>query len=325
MRGARAVLRLCAVVAAAAAAGACGGGRPASPSPAPMTEMSPSRTDSFRVAMPQLGGRERTVHVHLPPGYEGGTRRYPVLYLQDGQQVFRPGWFGDWRVDETVDSLVRAGRTPGVIVVGVESGERRWDEYGPWANREIRRWVDSSWARPVEGGEGDRYVAFLAETLKPLIDARYRTRPEREHTLVGGSSMGGLISLHAGLTRPDVFGRVMAMSTAAWFAEEGGPWLSGNRLVREIRSRPAPAGVRFYLDVGTRERSKESDPGVRDADGALVTYERAYVEGSRAAADALRAAGVPADDLLHVIDDEAPHNEAAWARRFPDALLWLLR
>jgi predicted alpha/beta superfamily hydrolase len=284
-----------------------------------------SRIDTFRIAMPQLGGRERTIRIYLPAGYDGGARRYPVLYLQDGQQLFSPGPYGDWLVDETMDRLVAEGKTRGIIVVGIDNGERRWDEYGAWTNRRMHDWVDPSWSRPIEGGEGAAYVDFLARTLKPEIDRRYRTLPGREHTGIGGSSMGGLIALYAGLARPDVFGRVMAMSPAVWFAEGGGPWLSRNRLLDWIASGTPPRDVRFYVDVGTLERSRERDPDVPDRDGRPLTYPRAYADGAAVAADALRERGVPDANLRLVFDEDAPHHESAWARRLEDAVLWLYR
>ena len=288
----------------------------------PAARAEPGRVETFTVTMPPLGDRERTVRVYLPPGYDGETR-FPVLYMQDAQQVFTPGPYGDWRVDETLDSLARAGTFGGVIVVAVDNGPQRWSEYGPWRNANMRAWIDSSWARAEEGGDGAAYVQFLVSTLKPMVDARYRTRTGAAHTGIGGSSMGGLVALYAGLTRPDVFGRVMSMSTAVWFAEAGGPWLSDNRLLRLIGERPVPRGLRVYLQVGTAERSRESDPDVRDADGQRMTYPRAYVEGSRAVVTALVARGLPAGQLRHVEDEGAPHNEVAWARRFGEAVRWL--
>jgi predicted alpha/beta superfamily hydrolase len=298
-----------------------GTGAPA-PIPAPT---SPSRIDTFRVSISTLGGRARTVRVYLPPGYDGGSHRFPVLYLQDGQNLFVPGLFGDWQVDETIDRMVREGRSRGLIVVGVDNSANRWDEYGPWVNADMYRWVEPSWSAARHGGEGDAYVAFLADSLKPQIDRRYRTRTGREDTGIGGSSMGGLISLHAGLTRPDVFSRVLSMSTAVWFAEDDGPWLAHNRLLGAIRRGPVPRDVRFYLDIGTEERSRERDPDVRDADGGALTYPRAYREGSEAVAAALLAAGAPPANVMHLVDQGAPHHESAWARRMDAALTWLFR
>lgn len=281
-----------------------------------------SRVDTFSVTMPELGGRRRMVRVYLPRGYDAGEA-YPVLYLQDAQQLFQPGPFGDWQADEHLDHMVEQGRLRGLIVVGIDNSEHRWDEYGPWINRHMRDWITPSWSQPVQGGEGDDYVRFIAETLKPVIDGRYRTLGDRDHTGIGGSSMGGLIALYAGVVRPDVFGKVMAMSSAIWFAEEGGPWLSHNRFVELVRSRRAPANVRFYMDVGTRERSRDTDPDVVDSQGHRVSYPRAYVEGSEAVAAALLAAGVPAGNLRHLVDEGAMHHESAWSSRFEGAVQWL--
>lgn len=280
------------------------------------------RIEEFTTTIPQLGNRARRIRVCLPDGYDLGTRRYGVLYMQDGQQLFAPGPFGDWLVDETLDSLAAAGRSPNVIVVGIDNSDRRWDEYSPWVNRHMHDWMPTSWAGPVQGGEGAAYVDFLANTLKPAIDARYRTLTDPAHTGVGGSSMGGLIALYAGLRRPDVFGRVMAMSTAVWFAEEGGPWLSRNHLVDEVERGVTPT-VRFYVDVGAAERSRDTDPDVLDANGRQVSYPRAYLEGNTHVARALRANGLPASQLRFVVAPGAVHNESAWARRFGSAIEWL--
>ena len=309
------------LAAACVALAACGPPRPG----AALRALSPSRVDAFGVPSGALGAGDRTIRVFVPIGYEGGTQRYPVLYLQDAQQLFSPGPYGDWRVDETLDSLVARGRLPGLIVVGVDNSPRRWEEYGPWANRVMHRWVDSSWARAAEGGQASAYVGFLVNTVKPEIDRRYRTRPGREHTGIGGSSMGGLVALYAALERPDVFSKVMAMSTAVWFAEDGGPWLADNRLLRQIGAGIAPRNVRFYLDVGTEERSRATDPDVRDGAGGPVAYPRAYLEGSRAVVEALRAGGVADSSLRFVVDSGAPHHERAWAARLAPALIWLFR
>ncbi|HET7234691.1 MAG TPA: alpha/beta hydrolase-fold protein [Longimicrobium sp.] len=158
--------------------------------------------------IPQLH-RTRRVWVYLPPDYASSSKRYPVLYMHDGQNVFddSTSGFGEWGVDETLDSLYAAG-DPGIIVVAVDhGGAKRLDEYSPFINPRHG------------GGEGDAYVDFLARTLKPFIDRRYRTRPGRLSTGVAGSSMGGLISLYAALKYPDVFGRAGIFSPALWFSD----------------------------------------------------------------------------------------------------------
>ena len=281
------------------------------------------RIEEFTTTIPELGGRPRVIRVYLPAGYDGSDERYPVLYLQDGQQLFAPGPFGDWLVDETLDSLHARGGFRGVMVVGIDNSAHRWEEYSPWVNHHMHDWMPADWAGVVQGGEGDAYLAFMANTLKPAIDARYRTLADPAHTGIGGSSMGALIAVYAGLRRPDVFGKVMAMSTAVWFAEDGGPWLSRNHLVEQVRRGPVPSNVRFYVDVGTAERSRDTDPDVRTADGAPVTFPGAYRDGSDALVRALRAGGVPDANIRYLIAPGAVHNESAWSRRFGSAVQWL--
>lgn len=282
-----------------------------------------SRIDTFRVTMPEVGNRGRTIRVYLPAGYDASSTFYPVLYLQDGQQLFEPGPFGDWLVDETLDRLIDSGRLPPLIVVGVDNSEYRWDEYGPWVNTHMRAWVPDDWARPTQGGEGAAYVRFLTERLKPEVDRRFRTRPDREHTGIGGSSMGGLIALYAGLARPDVFSRVMAMSTAVWFAEDGGPWLSRNRMVEYAAAHAPSSGVRIYVDVGRQERSRATDPDVADARALPLTYPQVYIEGTERLVAALRSGGLPQANLRYVVDPDGIHHESAWARRYEAAMTWL--
>jgi metallo-beta-lactamase class B len=242
-------------------------------------------SDSFPV--PQLG-RTRRVWLYLPPGYATSGRRYPVLYLQDGQNVFdaATSFAGEWGVDESLDSLAARG-DPGAIVVAVDNGgAHRVDEYDPW--RDPR----------YGGGEGDAYVAFLAETLKPYVDAHYRTLADPAHTGVLGSSLGGLIALYAALRRPDVFGRAGVFSCAAWIARDS--------LLAFVR-RSRPAGERIYFVVGGRE----TDDGSQPRDQALVV-------------DALRAAGFAFGTAVDAeVRPDGEHREWFWRREFPAAYLWL--
>ena len=148
---------------------------------------------------PELGGTRR-LWLYLPPGYDTSDRRYPVLYMHDGQNLFdvATSFAGEWEVDESLDALVREGRLPGLIVVGIDNaGDARLDEYSPWRDRQLGK-----------GGRGDAYAAFLIRTLKPHVDRTWRTLPDAAHTGIAGSSMGGLISLYAGLRHPEVFGRI---------------------------------------------------------------------------------------------------------------------
>ncbi|WP_052351779.1 alpha/beta hydrolase [Deinococcus pimensis] len=201
--------------------------------PAPLV----SRVDVLgNLDLPTLAAR-RDVRVYLPPSYAGGTRRYPVLYLQDGQTLF-----GRWDLQNVADTLARSGVE--LILVAVDhGGTSRTSEYT----------VTPDPARG--GGAGDRYLADLVRTVKPAVDARYRTLADAKHTGVAGTDLGGLISVEAGLRYPNTFGFVGALSPALDWAD-----LS---VVRETWKAPR-AGQAYYVSVGTREG------GTPDADLARI-------------------------------------------------------
>jgi predicted alpha/beta superfamily hydrolase len=242
-------------------------------------------------AIPQLG-RTRKVWIYLPPDYATSDKRYPVLYMHDGQNVFddSTSFAGEWGVDEALDSLHSAGDW-GAIVVAVDNGsQRRLDEYSPWRNTRMRM-----------GGEGDAYVDFLATTLKPYIDRHYRTRPGRQDTGVAGSSMGGLISLYAALKHPDVFGRAGVFSPAFWFAGD-----SAYAYARAAR--PPAEGTRFYFVTGGREGDQ---PEV-------------YARDHQRMVQTLDAAGFRTGEQVEAhIRPDGTHSEGFWRREFPAAYRWL--
>lgn len=184
--------------------------------------------------MPQLGGRTRDVHVYLPPSYDRSDQRYPVLYMQDAQNLFDPAFTYagvSWRVDRTMQGLANEGIE--AIVVAVDHGsEARVREYNPFPD--------------VWDGEGDRYLRFITQTLKRQIDHDFRTISDRAHTGIAGSSMGGLISLYAYYFESNVFGMVAALSPAFW--------IGGNRIYYAVNDSDCPRG-RVYLDNGPRENN----------------------------------------------------------------------
>lgn len=231
------------------------------------------------VHSPQLGNRRR-LWLYLPPSYWRSDRRYPVFYFQDGQNLFdrATSYAGEeWGLDETLEALSGEGRE--AIAVGVDhAGEQRLPEYNPFPG-----WWEA---------RGEAYVSFLAETVKPLIDAGFRTRPEREHTGVVGSSLGGLISLYAFFRRPDLFSRVGALSPALWPVR--------GAIYDYVRQAPFVDG-RVYLDNGTRENN------------ARPMYDLLKAKGYR-----------PRRHLKYVSEPGGEHRESAWARRLPEALRFLL-
>jgi metallo-beta-lactamase class B len=265
------------------------GASPSAPRPSTASPSVSVLSDSF--SMPQLG-RTRRIWLYLPPGYGTTTKRYPVLYMHDGQNVFdaATSFAGEWGVDETLDSLhVKGDR--GAIVVAIDNGgTHRLDEYDPWVSTN----------RQYGGGEGDAYVEFLVHTLKPYIDQHYRTRPNRRDTGIMGSSMGGLISLYAALKYPDVFGRAGVFSCACWIARSH--VFTYARHTKPLRSLP-----RLYF-----------------VSGALETKDAEPARDQREMVDSLVAAGFPVGTAVQsFISADGKHAEWFWRREFPDAYRWL--
>ena len=194
----------------------------------------------------------RNVDVWLPPGYAlEGAPRLPVIYMHDGQNLFDPqtAYGGvDWGIDEAIARLAKKGRVREAIVVGIWNTDRRWPEYMPGEALELptgRR--VKSWFAQEFGGQpiSDDYLRFVVQELKPFVDGKYRTSPDRENTFVMGSSMGGLISLYALCKYPGVFGGAGCVSTH---------WPAGEGIVIEYlrKALPKPGAHRIYFDHGTQ-------------------------------------------------------------------------
>jgi len=236
---------------------------------------------------------QRTISVYVPPWYdEDSSRHFPVLYMHDGQNLFDAVTaFGGvpWAADETADRLIRGSRIRPVILVGVANTRERIREYGPTGRR--ARGTSRSY----------RYGRFLVEELKPFIDRTYRAAPGAPNTGVGGSSMGGLISLFLARWYPDVFGLCMAMSPSLWWDRE---------LV--LRTWPAERawlqGLRFWIDMGTEE-------------GSTLASRREQVRRARRLANMFRRDGLRDGHEIHYLEvDGGQHNERDWAARFESAL-----
>ena len=239
-----------------------------------------------RLESPQLGNR-RDILVYLPPSYASSSRRYPVIYMHDGQNLFdRATSFGEeWEVDQTLEAASEEGLE--AIVVGIPNlGKERLDEYSPWMDRRHR-----------QGGRGNAYLDFVVHTLKPIVDRDFRTLPGRESTGIAGSSMGGLISLYAFFRHPGVFGFAGVMSPALWFG--------GHSIFPYVKERPFVPG-RIYLDVGTNEGSH----ALHDVQRLKELLARKGYRTGR--------------DLLYVVEMGGQHNERAWARRLRRELHFLL-
>ena len=253
------------------------------------------------VASEELGVA-RDLLVHLPAGAMTSGRRYPVLYLHDGQNLFdaATSFVGEWRVDETLAVLAAEGVE--LIVVGIPHGgdDRRYVEYTPYRGRGA--------PFPI-GGLGSAYLRWVVGTVKPAVDAAFPTRVDRAGTAIMGSSLGGLISLWAAIEHPATFGLVGSMSTAY----PGGQSAILRRL-RRLRDVPD----RVYLDVGGQEGSFAPDPRT------ARRWSAGFLADARRTRDALMGVGLrDAHRLRYVEDLAAIHQESAWAARLPDALRFL--
>ncbi len=237
--------------------------------------------------------RPRDVIVYLPPGYGTGGDRYPVLYMQDGQNLMdaATSFLGiEWGMDEALEAGIPPGEIQPLILVGVYNTADRIAEYTPVAD-------------PAHGGgEADLYGRFLVEELKPMIDATYRTDPAPEATGLAGSSLGGLVSLYLGLTHPGTFTRLGVVSPSVWWANR--------EILQEVAGR-ARTPARIWLDIGT-------------AEGSTAAESRSLVEAARDLRDALTAKGwLPGVDLDYFEAPGAHHDETAWAARAGNMLRFL--
>jgi len=240
---------------------------------------------------------DRDVIVYLPPGYETSkSRRYPVLYVHDGQNIFDgatsfiPGQ--EWRIDETAERLIVAGKIEPLIVVGVYNTKDRIDEYTPARDAKYKM-----------GGKADLYGRMLVEELKPFIDSQYRTKHDAKHTGLMGSSLGGLASLYLALKYPRVFGHAGVVSPSVWFADK--------HMVHYVESLPKKLNIRIWIDIGTKEGRTPEEAQQSVADARLLR-------------DALvRKGWTSGKDLNYFEAAGAEHNEAAWAARVEAILAFL--
>lgn len=238
--------------------------------------------------IPQLK-TTRKIWIYLPPYYSTSKKKYPVIYMQDAQNLFNDAtsFSGEWKVDEILNQLFAEGNQ-GAIVVGIENGgAERLNEYSPWKNDKYG------------GGKGDDYTGFLAKTLKPFIDNSYRTLPQAKNTALIGSSMGGLISFYAGLKYPEKFGKLGVFSPSFWF-----DFKDLNLFVSENSKKLK--NTKFYFLGGT----KESEDMVSDIQKIIPI---------------LIQKGVPEKNIKTKFDEDGTHSESYWSREFGAAYLWLFK
>ena len=254
----------------------------------PSTAASNVHIMSNNFAIPQLN-RTRKIWIYLPPDYETSTKTYPVIYMQDGQNLFDnlTAFAGEWQVDETLNSLFSQGDY-GAIVIGIDNGGgSRIDEYAPWVNTQYG------------GGEGDKYMQFMAETLKPYVDANYRTKPQKEYNALIGSSLGALISTYGGVKYSGTFSKIGSFSPAYWIVN--------TELNNYITNSTANlAGMRMYFVAGSNESS-------------TMSSDIATVKNS------LENKGLAVANTLVKLDSYGQHNENYWKGEFSAAYKWLFQ
>lgn len=237
-------------------------------------------------AIPQLG-THRKVNILLPADYkENIQKRYPVIYMQDAQNLFGNGSpYGNWEVDKRLSLLKNEGYGDAIIVALDHGEETRYKEYSPYTH-------------PKRGkGNGMRYANFIVRNLKPYVDKHFRTKPERQFTGIGGSSMGGLISIYAGFMYPEAFGRLMVLSPSLWVS---------SRIYFDAVEFFNPLDTKIYLYGGGKE-SKYMIPNIEKL--------KQTIENQGFSTDKI--------DIELSIDPKGEHNEKRWGEEFPKAIKWL--
>jgi predicted alpha/beta superfamily hydrolase len=254
------------------------GGSPASTAAANVKIMS---TDFY---MPQLD-RTRRIWIYFPPDYETSGLNYPVLYMHDGQNLFNAttSFAGEWEVDETLNNLASQGkRVP--IVVGIDNGSERIAEYTPWTNQQYG------------GGDGEKYMQFIVETLKPYIDLHYHTLADRENTGIMGSSLGGLISHYGSIKYQETFSKAGLFSPSYWFSDN--VWSFTHDMGKQ-------QDMKLYQLCGTNEGGGDVVSNMKRMNDTLVSI------------------GFEQDNIFNKVVDGGQHNEKLWREAFGETYLWL--
>ncbi|MCF2950020.1 alpha/beta hydrolase [Paraglaciecola aquimarina] len=240
----------------------------------------------YQFVIPDLD-RQRTVRMYLPPSYATSTKSYPVIYMHDGQNLFDDltAYAGEWEVDESLNQLAKSDGLE-FIVVGVDNdGEVRMNEFSPWPNERFGE------------AQGEQYMDFIVEVVKPYIDTNFRTKPDRLHTAIMGSSMGGVISHYAVHEYPQVFSKAAMFSPSYWYSQD---------VFAFSKFKKAKLDARLYVMFG----DKEGDGMIADTD----TMQRQ-----------LKQQGHPRNNTLFKRVAGGEHNEFLWGAEYAEAVKWLFQ
>lgn len=239
------------------------------------------QVSTFSIEMPQLKTVKK-IWVYLPKGYTTSTQKYPVIYMHDAQNLFdaSTSYLGEWNIDETLDSIHAK-----VIVIGIENTEKRMEELTPFQHSKYG------------GGKADAYLDFIVTTLKPRIDATYRTKTNAKNTAIFGSSLGGLVSFYAAIKYPNIFGKVGCFSPSFWF----------NRIeINDLLAQTKDFDTKIYFLCGDNEGDADVIPDMKNVEH--------WVNTKRCECKKLNK---------EVIVKGGQHNEKLWREGFKKAYLWL--
>jgi uncharacterized protein len=239
----------------------------------------------------------RTLRVLLPDRYENTDKKYPVLYMHDGQNLFEDetAYAGySWGIYETLKDL----SLDDIIIVGIDNSELRLFEYSPWRSvPEVKK------ITTIEtGGLGDIYADFIVNQVKPFIDISYRTLPDYENTMIAGSSMGAYISTYIGVKYPNVFSIIGVFSLASWFNEPD--------FLSFLDASMIDIHQRYFISIGRKESSDESNSN----------FNQIYLNNSKNLKRLLELKNV--EDIFYIETDDK-HHELAWRKVFKDFILWV--
>ena len=240
------------------------------------------QVSTFFIIAPQLKTTKK-IWVYLPKNYAAASQKYPVIYMHDGQNLFdaKTSYAGEWNVDETLDSI-----NAKVIIIGIEhGGDKRTEELTPFKHEKYG------------GGKADAYLNFIVKTLKPKVDATYRTKTNASNTAIFGSSLGGLVSFYAAIKYPNVFGKVGCFSPSFWF---------GRNELNDLLAQTKDLNAKVYFLCGDNE-------GDNDVLRDMKNVEH-WVNTKRCQCKNLNK---------EVIVKGGQHNEKLWRESFKKAYLWL--
>lgn len=240
----------------------------------------------YQFVMPGLD-KQRSIRLYLPPSYQTSEKRYPVIYMHDGQNLFddMTATAGEWGVDESLNKLAKKYDLE-VIVVGIDNGgDSRMNELSPWENKRFGV------------AQGKQYMEFITEVVKPYIDTNFRTQPDRLHTAIMGASMGGLMSHYAVHAYPNVFSKAGVFSPSYWYSQE---------VFVFTQQKKASLDARIYVMYGDKE-----------GDGMIADTAKMQRQ--------LRQQGHPQKNTQFKRVPEGEHNEQLWRIEFSEAVQWLFR